>query len=179
MNTLLLFLCYAFVCSIVFVYCIGCERLLLFSRLPLSVGFYVKYYIISVLSALLCFCIHIMFGYSILMFIPFFCVSITLFFDFLISRFFRINSVAPNEKNFLFGLTLFAVFEAHSFYVIFLIISIGFCSLALFDILLKSACYLINMRNTNYYLKLVSLTLIVIGCMLLGFSAFNIFITQF
>lgn len=174
MNILFLFVNYFLISSIVFVYCIGIERVLIFSNINFSLAYYVKNFITSIVSGLASFFIAKTLSSSLLIFIPSICIVITFCFNFCVSKLIRTNEVAKYEKNSLFGLTLFAVFEATSFLSLVLIILIGFVSLAFFHLVLYCTRSVIKERNASYHVKLGSLMLITIGFILLGVSVFDV-----
>lgn len=160
---------------------IGLERALIFSRIKFDFWFYGKNFCLAILTSSPVYFLQKYFFslIDILFFVPFVLIGFILFANLLVSKIFEEKSLAKKEMNFLIGISLFALFEASSFVGLLLIIVVGFLSLLICELLLKAFMQLIAKRNANYYLKLGSLSLVMLGMITLVIAAINVFYMNF
>lgn len=160
---------------------IGVERALIFSRSNFDLWFYGRNFCLSVLGTSLIYFLQKYFfaPVDLLFFIPFLLIGFLLLANLLVSQIFEEKTLAKKEINFLVGISLFALFEASSFFNLILIIVVGFLSLLLCELLLKAFTALVAKRRASYYLKLGSLSLIMLGMISLIIAAINLFYLNF
>lgn len=153
---------YTFFSSIVLMRGIGLERLMIFSHYKFDVFYYIKNFVLAFVGTIPAYFFSKIAG-RFLPLVPFFLILVLFLLDLLCDQFLQKKSLAPNEKNFTYGISLLALFECYSFFSLVLLLLAGFISLIFYDILLKSINKIIASRNTNYYLRLGSLSLISLG----------------
>lgn len=170
---MLLIIVYGFVSSIVLVCGIGLERLIIFSRNKFDILYYTRNFLISLLSTTLIYLFSNIFAGRLLKFMPFCLIGLLALVDKLANNIFNDKSLAPLEKNFLVGISLFAFFEAYSLLSLITILSTGFLSLIICDILVKAFYLILKQRSANYYLKLIPLILVFLGLLTVVFSSYG------
>lgn len=161
---MILLLIYGFISAIVLTRGIGLERLLIFSKAKFDIFYYIRNFVIALLASYITYIYMITAITSWLLFLlPLVLLGSLLFLEWIEEKLFKIKTLAKKEKNFLYGISLLAVFEAHSFASVIVLLPVGFLSLMFCDVLLKAINKVLASRPTNYYLRLVSLSLISLG----------------
>ena len=170
---------YSFIFSIVLVHGLGLERVLMHSHSKFDLKYYVKNFCLVLFIAVITYILQKYIFFNFLYFMPF--VATALFFaaDILLAKIFPHAVIGKYEKNFSFGLLLFVLFEATSLLQLLIIIIVGFVSLFLCEYIAKACNAIMPQRNVNYYLRLASLSMIMLGLMTLVINAANNFFLNF
>ena len=163
---------YSFIFSIVLVHGLGLERVLMHSHSKFDLKYYVKNFCLVLFIAVITYLLQKYIFFNFLYFMPF--VATALFFaaDILLAKIFPHAVIGKYEKNFSFGLLLFVL-------QLLIIIVVAFVSLFLCEYIAKACNAIMPQRNVNYYLRLASLSMIMLGLMTLVINAANNFFLNF
>lgn len=162
---------YSFVSAIILERGVGIERLMIFSNSSFDVFYYLKNFFITVFVSVLSY-FFLNLPHRFLNLLPLFLIVLFLILELFVQKFFTRKSLAQKEKNFVYGITLLSIFESYSLFSLIVFLFVGFLSMMLFDVLLKSIHKTICERSTNYYLRLAPLSLISLGIIVTVFSFF-------
>lgn len=165
--------------SIVLIYGIGLERVLLFAHRPFDWRYYAKNFCLVLAVSSAGYFLQKYVFFNLLFFMPFVLAAIFFASEFLLSKIIPQTSIGKQEKNITFGLSLFALFEAPSFLDLLTVIAVGFISLMVCTCFLNSYNRITAQRNTNYYQRLASLSLIMLGLMMLIITSANAYFLNF
>lgn len=172
---MLLVIYYGILCSVILEHAVGLERLFIFSHSSFDWFYYLKNFFLSLIAALISFLFLRILPSIFLYCIPLLCIVVLRALETTVSLLFKKKSIAENEKNFLYGITMFALFQAYDVASLIVIIITGFLSLMVCDIILKSMNRLIADRKSNYYMKLGVLSLMCVGIIIIAVKNIDAF----